>query len=159
MAFELKGWHVLSMMLAFFGVIVGVNVIFAFYALDTFTGEDTPLAYMKGLAYNETLDAHAAQARLGWTAQVGVVRGDAGAGVVDVRLASAAGAVAGLDLTVTLRRPTDSDLDRTIALRDAGGGAYEGVADDLKSGQWDVIVRTKAQDGTPFEALRRVQVP
>ena len=39
---ELKGVHVLALILGFSGVTIGVNVVFITYAYSTFTGEDVP---------------------------------------------------------------------------------------------------------------------
>ena len=59
------GRHVLMMMLGFFGVIFAVNGVFAFLAIDTFTGLETEQAYLKGLDYNRTLTAAAEQRTTG----------------------------------------------------------------------------------------------
>jgi nitrogen fixation protein FixH len=156
MNFVVKGHHVLAMLLAFFGVTIAVNTVFVTYALDTFSGEDVERPYMQGLAYNTTLAAHAAQSKLGWHATIGLMRDGRGA-VVDVALVDDTGAGrGGRALSVTLRRPTDAALDRTIALEDRGDGRYVAQVTDLAPGQWDVVARTTASDGTPLEATRRV---
>jgi nitrogen fixation protein FixH len=159
MSYELKGGHVLAILLAFFGVTVGVNAIFTAYAIATFSGEDIARPYLSGLAYNETLAARAAQQRLGWTTTIALERRGAGDATLRVRVTTAAGAaLSGLIVAAKLRRPTDSRLDRDLPL-DLKGDTYEASVPELASGQWDVIVRTAAADGTPFEARRRVVLP
>ncbi len=156
MNFELKGVHVLAVLLGFFGVTFAVNGIFITYAVSTFSGEDVDKPYLRGLAYNETLDERAAQAALKWTASVYVVREGASDAVVTVSVRGADGKPrSGLTVEAALRRPTDARLDQTLTLEYAGDGVYRGTAKNIAAGQWDVIARTTA-NGSPFEAERRV---
>lgn len=152
---ELKGWHVLLMMLAFFGVTIAVNIAFTIYAIDTFSGEDVSKPYVRGLAYNRTLEERAAQATLGWRATIDAVR-ENGATAISAHIEDReGGAKSALVVEAVLRRPTDASLDRTVALEPAGGGEYKAGVPDLAPGAWDVIVRAKEADRT-FEAERRV---
>lgn len=155
MTTELKGWHVLVMMLAFFGITIAVNVMFTIYAIGTFSGEDVSKPYLKGLEYNRTLEARAAQSALGWNATIEVVRENGGA-AISAHIAGRDGlAKSALSVEAVLRRPTDARLDRTIELTPAGDGNYRAVAAAVAPGAWDVIVRTKNGD-VAFEATRRV---
>lgn len=58
---ELKGKHVLTCFVLFFGTILTLNVIFAYTAINTQTGLVTDKAYEKGLNYNKVIDAAQAQ--------------------------------------------------------------------------------------------------
>ena len=69
---ELKGWHVLLIMLGFFGVMFAVNGVFLYHAITSFPGEDVKKSYVQGLNYNQTLSARASQADLGWRAEAGL---------------------------------------------------------------------------------------
>ncbi len=159
MTFEIRGRHVLAILLGFFGVTIAVNAAFVTFALETFTGEDVPRPYLQGLAYNETLSAHSAQSRLGWHATIAVER-DASGTAVDVALEDREGGPQnGLAVSVVLRRPTNAALDRSVALTASGSGRYSAKVMDLVSGQWDVTAHTTAPDGTQFEATRRVVLP
>ena len=155
---ELKGNHVLALLLGFFGVTIAVNAVFVTYALQTFSGEDKPRPYLQGLAYNKTLAEHADQAKLGWTATIdtGLSARD---GITKVRIVDRNGVPQdGLTVVVTFRRPTDAAFDRSISLSAIGAGKYEGTAQDLAAGQWDLVARTTAPNGVRFEAMRRVLV-
>lgn len=152
---ELKGWHVGAMMLGFFGITIAVNVLFTTYAISTFSGEDVAKPYLRGLAYNETLAARAAQAALKWKVSIGVARSEGGALLTVTVADSGGGTLSSLAVEATLRRPTDARLDKTVALEAIGGGVYRAELGVLAAGQWDVIARAK--DGTQsFEAERRV---
>jgi len=156
---EIKGIHVLIVLLAFFGVTLAVNIALATYAVSSFSGEDVSTPYQRGLEYNKTLAARSAQSELGWTASIKLAREGKG-GTVAVSIKGKDGTPrSGLTVEATLRRPTDAKLDRTIALQAIGDGEYRAMLDALAGGQWDVIARSSAQDGTPFEAQRRIVVP
>ncbi len=153
---EVKGGHVLFALLAFFGITIAVNITMATYAVTTFSGEDVSDPYLKGLAFNKTLAAHSAQERLGWTATIEVRSAAKFATLIEVALQDReARPLNGLTVEVTLRRPTDASLDRTISLASHGDGRYAATVDGIVRGQWDVIARVKGGD-TSFEALRRI---
>ena len=153
---ELKGIHVLAVLLGFFGVTFAVNGVFITYALSTFSGEDIPKPYQQGLEYNRTLAARAAQAALKWSASIDVARGEGAGALVTVSIRGADGTPrTGLIVEAVLRRPIDAEFDRTVALEDIGGGSYRGLAEDMAAGQWDVIAKATG-DRSPFEAERRV---
>ena len=48
---ELTGRAVLLILLAFFGVVIAVNLIMARYAVSTFAGVETESSYKAGLAF------------------------------------------------------------------------------------------------------------
>jgi|KBSSwiStaDraftv2_1062776.scaffolds.fasta_scaffold387537_2 nitrogen fixation protein FixH len=157
---ELKGWHVLVTMLAFFGVTIAVNVAMATYAITTFSGEDTASPYMKGLAYNQTIAARATQQHLGWSATIDARRQPKQEAVVEVTVRDHDGkAQNGLTLSLTLRRPIDAHLDRTVTMTAAGDGTYLANLGALARGQWDLVATGTSADGTTFEAERRVVLP
>ncbi len=155
MSGELKGWHVLAMMLGFFGITIAVNVALTVYAIGTFSGEDVSKPYLRGLEYNRTLDARAAQAALGWTVTIDAARANGGA-AISAHVADRDGAAKSvLTVEAVLRRPTDAGLDRTITLTPSGDGNYRTVVADLAPGAWDIVVQAK-DGGVAFEAERRV---
>jgi nitrogen fixation protein FixH len=155
MTMELKGWHVLAGLLGFFGITLAVNIALTVYAIDTFSGEDVPKPYLRGLEYNRTLESRAAQAALGWTATVDATREGAATAIRAKISAHDGSAKSALAVEATLRRPTDATLDRTIELAAIGGGEYRAATDGLAPGAWDIIVRAK-EGGAVFEAERRV---
>ena len=157
---ELKGWHVLVMMLAFFGVTIGVNTIFVSYALSTFAGEDVKQPYQKGLEYNDKLASKQAQAALGWQATIAARREKNGESVFVVRLVNAENQpLSALDVDLQLRHPANAYLDRSLKLMPLGDGVYEARVADLKRGQWDVMASTQSNENVAFQATRRVVLP
>ena len=155
MTFELKGGHVLAALLAFFAITVAVNIVFTVYAISTFSGEHVSKPYVRGLEYNRTLATRAAQATLGWKAELALTRKGAGALVV-LRIVDRSGKpLSELDAEVALRRPTNAALDKVVKLDPIGGGEYRATVPELTTGQWDVIAQLK-RDSATFEAQRRI---
>jgi nitrogen fixation protein FixH len=157
---ELKGWHVLVMMLAFFGVTIGVNTIFVYDALSTFSGEDVDQPYMKGLAWNKTLAARQAQAKQGWSATLSAVRqpDKAVALAFDV-VDRNRNPVDGLTVSVMLRSPVNANFDREIKLSPTGRGHYGTQVSGVRAGQWDLIAEVVPVGNAGFEAQRRIVIP
>jgi len=146
--FILRGWHVLAMLLTFFGVVIGVDVAFSVLALRTFPGEDIRNSYVQGNHYNETLAERAKQTALGWTAEASLVSGKGGA-IVTLRLRDAKGEpLKGATVTGRLRRPATTMADRTLVFSSTGGGTYIAPAGDLQAGAWDLAVRATRGSAT-----------
>lgn len=156
---QLTGRQVLFYLVAFFGVVVAVNIYFATVAVDTFRGEDEQKPYQEGIEYNQTLARRAAQDRLGWTATFFVDRLGTGAVRVDVKLRQADGAPeTKVALSGQLRHPSDENRDRDIRLVEVKPGEYQADVTGITPGAWDVIVHTPEAE-QPFEATRRMWVP
>lgn len=66
------GWWYPWIFVAFFGVIVTVNSIMAYFAFSSWTGLETKDHYLKGLAYDENIALTRAQEALGWDVQLAV---------------------------------------------------------------------------------------
>ncbi|MCG8442126.1 MAG: FixH family protein [Caulobacterales bacterium] len=158
-SFELKGWHVLAGMIAFFGVVIGVNIVFITAAAQSFPGLVVAEPFKRGLAkdFNATLAARAEQATRDWRASVGHRRdAETGRAEIVVQVLDGDGrAVRGLALAGALERVVSND-SRALAFRALGDGSYLAVSEDVGAGAWRVALTTAFPDGAPFEARRRV---
>jgi len=146
---------VLAIVVAFFAVIIGVNAVFAWLAIDTHPGSQEADAYRHGLAYNDTLDRAARQRALGWQVSIEVVDGRE---LVVIATGRDGLPLAGLAAAATLRRPARSDGDRTLALVERGRGRYVAAPGDIADGQWDVEVVLPSPGGEAFRLERRVRI-
>ena len=63
---EIKGGHVLAMLLAFFGVIIAVNMVMAYFANSTWSGLVVENGYVASQNFDENLAKAKAQEALGW---------------------------------------------------------------------------------------------
>lgn len=149
--FELKGVHVLAALLMFFGVTIGVNIVFATFAIRSYPGEDRQSPYQQGLHYNDTLKAREAQARLGWTITPTLTPAKGGA-ILLVKTAGANGiALPGLKLDGTLRRPMADKFDTPLHFTAKENGVFQAALPDLAPGLWEF--RGEARDGGNVYAI------
>lgn len=141
------GWHMTGILVAFFGVVIAVNVVMARFAVSTFGGEVVENSYVASQHYNDWLAAARAQDEAGWRAVPSV-----DGGRLSVALTQAGADVANATLVVTARHPLGRAPDREIVLhRDAGRGLY--VADQpLPPGRWLVeIIGRRGAERLRFE--------
>ena len=150
---EFTGWHMLFIMLAFFGVIITVNVTMAVLAGRSWTGLVVKNSYVASQHFNEDLAEARRQAARGWTSKLlygeqhfaFTLKGRNGQPVVLG------------DLKVSVGRPASEAQDQTVALWHVGEGRYRGdVA--LEPGIWMVRIT----GGTGENAYRRdsrIEVP
>jgi len=152
--FRLTGFHVLGGIVAFFAVIIAVDVTFATLAYRTFSGQVADNPYEAGLLFNRTLAQRRAEAALGWEAHA-----QAGAGRLVLTFADRAGApLETLSVHAELSRPATEKGRRTLVLVPQGGGAYAAAIGNLR-GVWDVRGVARARGGEAFEVQSRVVLP
>lgn len=150
---QLTGKHVLAIFIAFFAVVVTVNMIMFRAAMSTFGGLETDSAYRVGLAYNTELEAARKQAALGWHVDA-KVDGDR----VTLTVRDRDGQIVpGLDGDVLLAWPADRRFDRKGIISARDGGVYVVDLDKpLMPGQWDVIVHLKRNGERVFQSKNRI---
>lgn len=156
-AFTLKGWHVLAMLVAFFGVIATVNGVMMTLAMRSMPGIETRSSYEASQKFNTLLAAQEAQNALGWQVDLSRVRFEHGEILVHVRDRAGA-AQSGLDITVTLAHPADARRDHTVRLTQKGAGDYSAPLPALPPGQWRVELEIKQGDLVRFRSQSRVDV-
>jgi nitrogen fixation protein FixH len=153
----LTGRAVLVSLLAFFGVVIGVNVVMMTLAISTMPGTEVENPYIAGLKYNADISAAREQAERGWRMTSHVDRDAGGRAVVTVEARDRNGApLTGLAMTVRLARPTDKRADRIVALTERGGGSYRGEAVDVVAGVWDVEFEVDRGAARMFRSKNRV---
>lgn len=151
---ELKGFHVLLIMLGFFGIMFAVNGVFLYQALTTFPGEETKRSYLQGLNYNAALAERDAQASLGWRAQAGLEDNNLIFRLQD----SDENPASGLRVTATIRRPATNSDTLSAELRETKAGEYRYVLNDLATGEWKIAftVLESSTDEIVFQANKTV---
>ncbi len=155
----IRGKHVLIAVLAMFSLVIAVNLVFVYLALDTFTGVTTENPYKEGLAYNQVLAARDAQRDLGWQGAVTYDRevADDAPRQIAVSLSDRDGRpLAGLLLAGGLRRPTHAGVDQALVWRETAPGRYTAEVSLPELGNWDLTVSARDGDGPPFEMKARL---
>ncbi len=155
--FVIRGKHVFFGVVAMFSVIIAVNMVFVYLALDTFTGVTRENPYQDGLAYNKVLEARHTLRDLGWQGDVSFGSAGAGEDNITVTLSDGAGApLSGMTLAGVLRRPTHEGLDQSLAWREEAPGAYSAVVELPRRGNWDLEVTADDGRNPPFEMKTRL---
>lgn len=147
---QFTGRHMLLVMLAFFGVIIAVNVSMAVVANTSWTGLVVKNSYVAGLEFNRKAEEGRRQAALGWSSELAIADG-----VLRYALADAHGrTVFPAGGTATLRRPVSDAEDTTLMLA-ANGGALEAPL-SVGDGAWIVELTVDAGLDTPYRETRRL---
>lgn len=155
---KLNGFHVLVILVLFFGSVAAVNGVMIYDALSTFRGEVVAHPYEKGIAYNSDIKEAREQEARGWKVD-GVVNREAdGMAHIAVTARDATGAaLAGLQMHATLEAPADVKRDKPIELSDAGGGAYQG-ATQAQPGVWDLELTASRDGKVLFQSRNRIKL-
>jgi nitrogen fixation protein FixH len=151
------GRTVLVALLAFFGIVIGVNGVMIALAVSTMPGLENEKPYQAGVAYNAEIGAARAQAGRHWTVASHVSRDAQGHATARVTARDPDGIpMAGLAVTVRLLRPANQHGDRTIALGERGPGTYEGEATGVAAGAWDVEIEASRALERLFRSRNRI---
>jgi nitrogen fixation protein FixH len=155
---EWKGWMVLVFMLAFFGVVIGVNALMAHLALSTFGGVDVDSSYRAGQMFERDVAMAGTQDGRRWRVDGKITAAADGTRSLDIAARDSTGApLAGLTATAQFTRPTDRRLDHTVAIHEDTPGHFHGdVA--LPAGQWDLIIELSRQGERQFRSVNRVVI-
>jgi nitrogen fixation protein FixH len=144
------GKHMLAIMLAFFSVIIAVNVTMATFAGSSWTGFVVKNSYIASQEFNDKVAAARAQQALGWSAALAIEDG-----MARVELRDADGAPIDVSTaTLELRNPATDSADRIIAMAPAGS-AHAGPV-DIADGVWVAAIRLTTLDGRDFMDTRRI---
>lgn len=131
------GWHATFILVAFFGVVVAVNLTMASYARSSFGGVVVENSYVASQHFNGWLERARESERLGWRAEV--------SRLPDGRLSVAlAGAPEGASLKGVARHPLGRLDDVALSFARQADGRYLSNG-QLPDGRW--TLRLEAQSG------------
>ncbi len=149
------GWHMASIMIAFFAFIIGVNITLAVLATASWPGLLVKNTYVESQNFTRnTEQRRQLQADLGWQAAAAVTDG-----IFAVDLRDAAGQpVYGAVVTAAIGRPTHAGDDHTAALAHVGYGTYRATA-KLAPGIWRADVTAVDARQRPWTTAFRFTVP
>jgi len=143
---------------AFFGVVLAVNVVFVTFALSTWTGLETENPYIKGINYNESLKAAAEQQARGWVSKMDWKLLETQKVGFTINLKDKEGAViTGADFRLLLLRPTTTGYDSETTLLETSNGQYEGIVTFPLPGIWDIKQVIEHTDGT-YQSVERINL-
>ena len=146
------GWHMLAIIVAFFSVVIGVNVTMAVLANRTWSGLVVPNSYVASQNFNEEAAEAHRQKALGWKETL-----SHDAGLLTVTLSDKDGQpLNGMKVRVRIGHPVAEQFDHDLTLAQTGPGQYS-IKSPLGIGTWDADV-TAERDGRTFRLIHRFSV-
>jgi len=143
------GWHMWAILVAFFGVVIGVNVLLAVVSARSWTGMVVDDPYVAGQMFETQRKAHDDQVKAGWSPDFLYAPGAARLVIVD-----GGGHPVDLgDVKVLINRPVGGHEDQRLDLVRKPDGSYEAPL-TLPDGAWDATVTA---DKTPLGAFGLVR--
>ncbi|EGD59117.1 integral membrane protein linked to a cation pump-like protein [Novosphingobium nitrogenifigens DSM 19370] len=131
--FRFTGWHMLTILVVFFGIVIAVNVVMARFAISTFGGEVVENSYVASQHFNSWLDEAKAERDLGWNAGIHQNGKQLEVSVID----SHGKPLGGAKVTAHVMHPLGLEADRDLTFTEQRPGTY--VA-PLNPGRWQVHV-------------------
>lgn len=135
------GWHMTGILLAFFAVVIAVNMVMATDAVRTFGGVVVDNSYVASQHFNHWLAEGRAQAAEGWDAQAEGTRD----GALVVTLRDAHGPIKRAVVQAEAEHPLGRVRGRSFALTALGDGRYA-APHALASGRWRIRIDARAGD-------------
>ena len=149
------GWHMLAILVLFFGVIISVNLTMAIFAHSSWSGLLVKNTYVESQKFDQEVAFDREMQSKGWASEL-VIDGTA----VTYRLTDAQSDPVLADrISVDFNRPVGTDQDQSVILTAAGPGYFTGFV-ELASGQWIAKISAFRGDEMVYrEALRRDITP
>ncbi len=150
---EFTGRHMLAIMLAFFGVIIAVNVTMAVFANTSWTGLVVKNSYVASQQFNEKAAEERAQAALAYVPTLRIDGAAISYAIADkdgrrVPIASA---------SATLHRPVTTREDTHVAFTIGHDGTARGT-EDLTDGVWIMELTADIGREHPWRDMRRIVI-
>ena len=137
---------------AFFGVVIAVNLLMATLAVRTFGGTVVDNSYVASQRFNGWLNEAREQSRLNWTARTSTD----GSGRLVTALAGPAGPLVGASVEAHLTHPLGRQPERLLALAPVAPGSYR-TQQAVSDGRWNVrlIVRRDGREARYLSVVAR----
>lgn len=129
------GWHMATILVGFFGIVIAVNVYMAHAAISTFGGTVVDNSYVASQEFNGWLAAAHKQEQLGWDTRLSL---DAGR-QVRIEATKAGAALTGLSGTGLASHPLGATPPIKLDFSQAPDGALTSVQ-ALPDGRWLIHV-------------------
>jgi nitrogen fixation protein FixH len=153
----LTGRTVLFLLIGFFGVVIGVNLVMMRLAIQTLPGTEVDSAYRASLAYEKEITSARDQNGRNWRVDAQVQRAANGGATLRVEARDAGGRpLSGLRFEGRFERPTDRRADQSVTLAETGIGIYSGTAALIAPGQWDLVLQGDKAELRMFLSKNRV---
>ncbi len=150
---EFTGWHMLAIMLLFFGVIIGVNITMAVFAVNSWTGLVVKNSYVASQNFNKHLKEVEKQKALGWSSDLDIKSGSIKLNLLD----NSGKALRGMNVIALVQRPTHEREDMTLQLKQNDMGQYFHEK-ALTAGVWNIKIIAKNPTQGQYIQIFKVEV-
>lgn len=148
---KFTGYHMLGTMVAFFAVIIGVNLVMAGFAISTWTGLVVPNTYVASQEFNGKAAESKAISALGY--QGAIASGEEG---FTFTLTDKNGAPVSADaVLVAFNRPVGAVGDHTMTLTPRGNGVFVAPG-KLVEGEWIAHISAVLDRATIYREAYRI---
>lgn len=147
------GWHMATIIISFFAVIIAVNLTMAYFARSSWTGLVVKNSYVASQSFNRDAQIARQQQMLGWQMKLSVKREVVQLSILDRENQ----AMAGLRIRAVLQRPTDEAGDQILKLRESGVGVYRTDA-VIGGGVWVADITAEKSDKELVRFVQRIFV-
>ena len=142
-----------------FSIVLAANSALVYFALSSWTGLETEQHFVKGLAYNDDLQAARRQQDLGWKMQLKTTFVDSKTGDIGITfLDREGGPMNDLTVKVFAVRPTHTGYDREFVAALKADGAYHAAFTLPLQGMWDLRVVARRGE-VDFQRVERIVTP
>ncbi|AMO72132.1 FixH family protein [Sphingorhabdus sp. M41] len=133
---KFTGYHAAAMIVAFFGVVVVVNLVMAQFALSTFSGTVVDNSYVASQKYNEWLEQARNQKEYRWTVSPAFRK----AGKAAITITAEDGtALQKATMTAVAEHPIGQSDPFEVSFAQTGTGEYHSVQ-SLPEGRWKLKI-------------------
>ena len=144
------------MLVAFFGVVIGVNMVMMRLAIQTLPGTEVDSAYSASLAYEKEIMTARDQNARNWKVDAHVERSGQGGATLQVEARDNWPADVGPEVSGPLRA-ADRPAGRSAGdPAEVGIGIYRGSAEPIAPGQWDLVLEGVSSGQRLFLSKNRV---
>lgn len=133
------GWHMTLILISFFAVVVGVNLLMARFASSTFGGVVVENSYVASQQFNGWLKQASAEQALGWKSTIA----RDGEGRATLQLLDKGGkSISAAKVTAVAEHPLGQRPTTALVLHETLPGTY---AAPLEAGRWRLRIAVEAQ--------------
>ncbi|ASK87042.1 FixH family protein [Sphingorhabdus sp. SMR4y] len=133
---KFTGYHAAAMIVAFFAVVVGVNLFMARFALSTFSGTVVDNSYVASQKYNDWLEQARKQQAHGWTVSPAVRQADRASLTISTDDGSP---LQGAKITALAEHPVGRTDPFEIDFVQSNAGDYRSIQ-PLPAGRWKMKI-------------------
>lgn len=147
---KFTGWHMTGILVAFFGIVISVNLVMARAAISTFGGTVVENSYVASQEYNRWIDKAEAQKALGWSVDAKL----AGDRRVSVDIAAGEKALHGVTVDAVVRHPLGRVPETALRFGQADDTHWTSTQ-ALPAGRWIVHLRVR-RGGEEFRKIEEL---